>query len=214
MRASQSFAAVLANGKSASEARGERALGFQESGLLGLYRSPTGNSTNKRSVSVVDKLPLHDHGPRQLTVHRNSFVRSNEGILSGAWLDPPKGALPGEQKSNAKQGALRQSVNVNVQKFSLIEEFNPFEVTRASPASKYITFSIAKRPRWRSMLTLSDDGHDITVSVGMHSQSLDDAGLLVQAMTNIFQEYGVTPKSLMINGVLAERRIFGFDGGF
>lgn len=213
LRASQSFSTVLANGKSASEARSERALGFQEAGLLGLYRSSTGNSTGKRSATVLDKPSVHDNAGRQLAAHRNSFVRSNEDALCGARLDLPKSASRGDQKSNAKQGALRQTVNLNAQKFYPIEESSPFEVGRTAPASKYIYCSIAERRRWKPMLLLSSDGHDTTVSIGMRSQNPDDAGLLIQALTNIFQEYGVTPKSLMINGVLVERAALGFGGG-
>ncbi len=194
----QSFAAALSSSRSRAEARSQRALGFQEAGLLGVYRTfpetafrdqSDGSSSQTGARSENTQPPLRILNEHSMETHHSAtpstVARSGQDVRS----------VPSKIKPAI---STSPTLGSNVTRLSTVDATSP-EVCRANGNS--VLYPTAVKRRRRETLFMNDDKHAISILIGSPSLKEDKLKKLNQSLTILLHQYGMTLKNITINGI-------------
>jgi hypothetical protein len=188
---------VLASTKSTADARSERALGFQEAGLLGVHRNPT--SAPRRGLS--------ERFSPQIGTRFDTFMPLPH-LLNGLSNEMHHAAVQSTRTTpahSAQSGTIvidlslspMQAVGTAPNKLSFTDGAK--RTVSKTGGNSALLVATAQRKR-RESVSISDEDHTISVLVGSPSLDHDMIMALHQDLICLFQQFGVTLKGVMING--------------
>jgi hypothetical protein len=199
-----SFAAVLATGKSADAIRSERAMGFQEAGLLGVYRAASGAGSAKPS----QRSQTRDGGSSALPAVRTLALTGNKTRAFVPAVHASSRSARGEQARTFECVGSSDQNRVSKPFLSISSNGQTKVISGVEARSQDIAGMLGKftgcvntiKKRRHETIVFQDDDQGLSISIGSPSLLGLKSLTLQSDLISLSRQYGVTLKKVLING--------------